>query len=44
MKESALPVYLKTLIDLGYIEREVPFNEDAPKRSKNGLTASQTSS
>lgn len=37
MKESALPIYLKTLIDLGYIEREVPFNEDAPERSKNGL-------
>lgn len=37
MKESALPVYLKTLIDLGNIEREVPSNEDAPERSKNGL-------
>ena len=37
MKESALPAYLKTLIDLGYVEREVPFNEDAPEKSKNGL-------
>ncbi|WP_283171438.1 ATP-binding protein [Curtanaerobium respiraculi] len=36
-RASDLTGYLKILISLGYLERRVPFNEDKPERSKNGL-------
>ncbi len=36
-KATSLTKYLKTLIDLEIIEREVPVTEDAPEKSKKGL-------
>lgn len=37
IKATNLPKYLKTLIDLDIIEREVPVTEDKPEKSKMGL-------
>jgi len=37
VKETSLPKYLKTLIDLDLIEREVPVTEEQPHKSKKGL-------
>ena len=37
IKETNLPKYLKTLIDLDIIEREVPVTETNPEKSKMGL-------
>ena len=37
VKETSMPKYLKTLIDLDILEREVPVTERNPERSKMGL-------
>ena len=37
VKATSLTKYLKTLIDLDILEREVPITEDNPKKSKRGL-------
>ena len=37
VKSTGLTKYLKTLIDLDILEREVPVTEDNPERSKKGL-------
>lgn len=37
VKSTSLTKYLKTLIDLDILEREVPVTEDRPERSKRGL-------
>ena len=37
MKATSLTKYLKTLIDLDILEREVPITEDNPEKSKKGL-------
>lgn len=36
-KATSLTKYLKTLIDLDILEREVPISEDNPEKSKKGL-------
>lgn len=37
IKATSLSIYLKTLIDLDILEREVPITEDNPEKSKMGL-------
>ncbi len=37
VKQTNLTKYLKTLIDLDILEREVPVTEDSPEKSKRGL-------
>lgn len=37
VKSTNLTKYLKTLIDLDILEREVPVTEDSPEKSKKGL-------
>lgn len=37
VKSTSLTKYLKTLIDLDILEREVPVTEDSPEKSKRGL-------
>ena len=37
VKSTSLTKYLKTLIDLDILEREVPVTEDSPEKSKKGL-------
>lgn len=37
IKQTSLTKYLKTLIDLDLLEREVPITEEAPEKSKKGL-------
>jgi len=37
MKQTNIPKYLKTLIDLDLVEREVPVTESNPEKSKSGL-------
>lgn len=37
VKQTSLTKYLKTLIDLDLIEREVPITESNPEKSKSGL-------
>ena len=37
VKATSLTKYLKTLIDLDILEREVPITEDNPEKSKRGL-------
>jgi len=37
VKQTSLPKYLKTLIDLDILEREVPVTENNPQKSKMGL-------
>ena len=37
IKRTSLTVYLKTLIDLGILEREVPVTEESPEKSRRGL-------
>ena len=37
VKSTSLTKYLKTLIDLDILEREVPVTEDGPEKSKKGL-------
>jgi AAA+ ATPase superfamily predicted ATPase len=37
MKPTGLTKYLKTLIDLDILERQVPITEDNPEKSKKGL-------
>ena len=37
VKQTSLTKYLKTLIDLDLIEREVPVTESNPEKSKSGL-------
>ena len=37
VKRTNLAVYLKTLIDLGILEREVPVTEESPEKSRRGL-------
>ena len=37
IKSTSLTKYLKTLIDLDILEREVPITEDNPEKSKKGL-------
>ena len=37
VKQTSLTRYLRTLIDLDIIEREVPITEDNPEKSKRGL-------
>jgi len=37
IKQTSLPKYLKTLIDLDILEREVPITEKNPEKSKMGL-------
>lgn len=37
VKSTSLTKYLKTLIDLDILEREVPVTEDNPEKSKRGL-------
>lgn len=37
LKQTGLTKYLKTLIDLDILEREVPVTEDNPERNKRGL-------
>jgi AAA+ ATPase superfamily predicted ATPase len=37
VKATSLTKYLKTLIDLDILEREVPITEDNPEKSKKGL-------
>lgn len=37
IKQTSLPKYLKTLIDLDILEREVPVTVDDPEKSKMGL-------
>lgn len=37
IKRTSLMVYLKTLMDLGILEREVPVTEESPEKSRRGL-------
>ncbi len=37
IKTTSLTKYLKTLIDLDIVEREIPITEDNPEKSKKGL-------
>ncbi len=37
MKQTSLTKYLRTLIDLDILEREVPITEENPEKSKRGL-------
>ena len=37
MKQTNIPKYLKTLMDLDLVEREVPVTENNPEKSKSGL-------
>ncbi len=37
IKATSLTKYLKTLIDLDILEREIPITEDKPEKSKKGL-------
>lgn len=37
MKQTGLAKYLKTLIDLDILEREVPITEESPEKSKRRL-------
>ena len=37
LKQTSLTKYLKTLIDLDILEREVPITEENPEKSKRGL-------
>ncbi|NLP15017.1 MAG: ATP-binding protein [Clostridium sp.] len=37
LQQTGLTKYLKTLIDLGILEREVPVTEENPEKSKKGL-------
>lgn len=37
LKQTGLTKYLKTLIDLDILEREVPITEESPEKSKRGL-------
>ena len=37
VKSTSLTKYLKTLMDLDILEREVPVTEDSPEKSKKGL-------
>lgn len=37
LKQTGLTRYLKTLVDLDILEREVPITEENPERSKRGL-------
>ena len=37
MKQTNIPKYLKTLMDMDLVEREVPVTENNPEKSKNGL-------
>ncbi|MCL1918989.1 MAG: ATP-binding protein [Peptococcaceae bacterium] len=37
IKQTSLPKYLKTLIDLDILRRDVPVTEDSPEKSKKGL-------
>ena len=37
VKQTNLPKYLKTLMDLDLVEREVPVTESNPEKSKSGL-------
>lgn len=37
LKQTGLTKYLKTLINLDILEREVPVTEDSPEKSKKGL-------
>jgi AAA+ ATPase superfamily predicted ATPase len=37
VKQTSMPKYLKTLIDLDILEREVPVTESNPEKSKMGL-------
>ena len=37
IKSTSLTKYLKTLMDLDIVEREVPVTEDTPEKSKKGL-------
>ncbi len=37
LKQTGLTKYLKTLIDLDILEREVPVTEESPEKSKRGL-------
>jgi hypothetical protein len=37
IKQTSLPKYLKTLIDLDILERQVPVTETNPEKSKRGL-------
>jgi len=37
IKQTSLPKYLKTLIDLDILEREVPVTEDNPEKSKTSF-------
>lgn len=37
LKQTGLTKYLKTLINLDILEREVPVTEDSPETSKKGL-------
>lgn len=37
IKRTGLMVYLKTLIDLGILERDVPVTEESPEKSRRGL-------
>jgi len=37
VKQTSLPKYLKTLIDLDILERETPVTESSPEKSKMGL-------
>ena len=37
VKQTGLPKYLKTLMDLDLVEREVPVTESYPEKSKSGL-------
>lgn len=37
LKQTSITKYLRTLIDLDILEREVPITEEAPEKSKKGL-------
>ena len=37
VKQTSIPKYLKTLMDLDLVEREVPVTESNPEKSKRGL-------
>ena len=37
VKQTSIPKYLKTLMDLDLVEREVPVTESNPEKSKSGL-------
>lgn len=37
IKQTSIPKYLKTLMDLDLVEREVPVTENNPEKSKSGL-------